>query len=377
MLYFPRMKILLAAGIFPPDIGGPATYAQMLDEELPKVGIDVTVVPYGLVRSLPKAIRHFAYMRLLWKESRGCSVIYALDPMSVGVPSRIVAFLRRKKFVVRLGGDYAWEQGVQRYGINDTLDQYTANHSPRPIPVRLMAWLQTFVVRGAKAVIVPSKYMQGIVCSWGIAPQKISVMYSALHQLAPLDNRQILRDDFLFTGLVISSVARLTPWKGMRTLIELVAERKKRGEIITLVIGGDGPQRLELEQLAESLGISKHLRFVGALTRDAMAAVVYASDIFILNTAYEGLSHQLLEVMDIGTPIITTTIGGNPELLTDGVEGLLVPVNALQAIDAAISKIQSEPLLKEQLVKAAKNRVTFFKSNTVINEMKTLFKNLT
>ena len=108
------MKILLAAGIFPPDIGGPATYAQMLDDELPKVGIDVTVVPYGLVRSLPKAIRHLAYMRLLWKESKGCSVIYALDPMSVGVPARLVAVLKRKKFVVRLGGDYAWEQGVQR-----------------------------------------------------------------------------------------------------------------------------------------------------------------------------------------------------------------------------------------------------------------------
>ena len=371
------MKILLAAGIFPPDIGGPATYAQMLDEELPKAGIDVTVVPYGLVRSLPKAIRHLAYMRLLWKESKGCSVIYALDPMSVGVPARIVAVLKRKKFVVRLGGDYAWEQGVQRYGINDTLDEYTAHHSSQPLPVRLMAWLQTFVVKGARVVIVPSKYMQGIVCSWGIPPEKIRVIYSALHPLAPLDARQILRDDFLFTGLVISSVARLTPWKGMRTLIELVAERKIRGEVITLVIGGDGPERHSLEKLANTLGVSKQVRFVGALTRDAMAAVVYASDIFILNTAYEGLSHQLLEVMDIGTPIITTNIGGNPELLTDGVEGILVSVNDREAIDIAISKIQANPSIGEQLVKAAKNRVNFFKSNTVINEMKTLFKTLT
>ena len=370
------MKILLAAGIFPPDIGGPATYAKMLDEELPKAGIDVTVVPYGLVRSLPKVIRHLAYMKLLWKEARGCSAIYALDPMSVGLPARLVAVLKRKKFVVRLGGDYAWEQGVQRYGIKDTLDTYSSKQTPRPLPVRLMAWLQTFVVKGARVVIVPSKYMQGIVCSWGITPEKIRVIYSALHPMAPLDNRQILRDDFLFTGLVISSVARLTPWKGMKTLIELVAIRVKRGEVITLVIGGDGPERQALEKLVQSLGVSKQVRFVGALTRDAMAAVVYASDIFILNTAYEGLSHQLLEVMDIGTPIITTNIGGNPELITNGIEGILVPVNNLKAIDAAITKIHSNPTVGEQLVIAAKNRVTFFKSNTVIEEMKILFKTL-
>ncbi len=370
------MKILLAAGIFPPDIGGPATYAQMLDDELPKMGIDVMVVPYGLVRSLPKAIRHLAYMRLLWKESKGCSIIYALDPMSVGVPSRIVAMLKQKTFVVRLGGDYAWEQGVQRYGVKDTLDAYTAHHSPRPLMVRFMAWLQTFVVKGARVVVVPSKYMQGIVSSWGMPNEKIRVVYSALHALAPLDSRQILREDFLFSGLVISSVARLTPWKGMQTLIELVALRVTRGEVITLVIGGDGPQRLELEQLVQSLGVSKHVRFVGALTRDAMAAVVYASDIFILNTAYEGLSHQLLEVMDIGTPIITTNIGGNPELITNGVEGILVPVNDLEAIDTAISNLHSNPDLGTRLSVAAKHRVTFFKSDSVIEEMSSLLKSL-
>lgn len=377
MLYFPHMKILLAAGLYPPDIGGPATYARMLDEELPNAGIDVMVVPYGLVRSLPKAIRHLAYMRLLWKEAKGRSVIYALDSMSVGVPARLVAFLLRKHFVVRLGGDYAWEQGVQRFGIKETLDEYTTRTTPRPFRVRVMAGMQTWVVKGASRVIVPSKYLEGIVKSWGVTEKKIHVIYSALHPLAPLDNRQILRDDFLFTGLVISSVARLTPWKGMRTLIELVALRKKRGEVMTLVIGGDGPERQTLEQYAQTQGVSDCVRFVGALTRDAMAAVVYASDIFILNTAYEGLSHQLLEVMDIGTPIITTNIGGNPELLTDGVEGILVPVNDREAIDAAISKIQSDPHLAKRLSEAAKNRVTFFKSSTVIEEMSLLLKSLT
>lgn len=368
------MKILLAAGIFPPDIGGPATYAKMLETELPKEGIDVIVVPYGLVRSKPKIWRHMAYMRLLWREAGTCEVIYALDSISVGVPARVVAWLRRKRLMVRLGGDYAWEQGVQRFGITETLDEYSTQKTPRPWKVRMLAWLQLFVVNGAERVIVPSKYLGQIVESWGVSAKKVTVMYSALHPLGPLDNRIILREDFLFSGTVISSVGRLTPWKGFRTLIDVVVVRKSRGEIITLVIGGDGPDRQSLEQYVQEKGVSENVRFIGALTRDAMAAVIYASDIFILNTAYEGLSHQLLEVMDIGTPIITTNIGGNPELITDGVEGLLVTPNDLSALDSGITKILSDSTLRDTLVKNATSRVEKFSGTDVVPKIAQLIR---
>jgi glycosyltransferase involved in cell wall biosynthesis len=311
----------------------------------------------------------------LWLEAGTCEAIYALDSISVGVPARVVAWLRRKRLMVRLGGDYAWEQGVQRFGITETLDEYSTQKTPRPWRVRMLARLQLFVVHGAERVIVPSNYLGQIVESWGVSAKKVAVMYSALHPLGPLDDRTILREDFLFVGTVISSVGRLTPWKGFRTLIDVVAVRKSRGENITLVIGGDGPDRQSLERYAQEKGVESEVRFVGALTRDAMAAVIYASDIFILNTAYEGLSHQLLEVMDIGTPIITTNIGGNPELITNGIEGILVPVNDKLAIDAAITQIQSDTEMVKAMIKAAKNRVTFFKSDTVIQKMVAIFKN--
>ena len=82
------MRILLAAGIYPPDIGGPATYARLIEDELPHQDIAVTVIPYHSVRHVPKLFRHTAYFLRLLKAARGTDLIYALDPVSVDVRLR-------------------------------------------------------------------------------------------------------------------------------------------------------------------------------------------------------------------------------------------------------------------------------------------------
>jgi len=74
------MKILIATGIYPPDIGGPATYSKLLKDELPDRGIDVKVLSFGEVRHLPKIIRHFSYFLKVLKLGKGANVIYAQDP---------------------------------------------------------------------------------------------------------------------------------------------------------------------------------------------------------------------------------------------------------------------------------------------------------
>ena len=70
--------------------------------------------------------------------------MYALDPMSVGVPAFLVAVIMRKPFMVRHGGDYAWEQGQQRYGVTLSLDEYTKTPKDAPLPVRVLALIQRF-----------------------------------------------------------------------------------------------------------------------------------------------------------------------------------------------------------------------------------------
>src|SRR3989344_2133170 len=103
------VKILIATPFSTPDIGGPATYSATLSRELPKRGVDVCIVSFRDVRWLPRGIRHLVYFfKCLWS-GRGADVIYAQDPFSVGFPALAAARVLRKKFLLKIVGDYAWE----------------------------------------------------------------------------------------------------------------------------------------------------------------------------------------------------------------------------------------------------------------------------
>ena len=370
------MKIAVATGLYPPEIGGPATYAAMLETELPERGCAVTVVPFGWVRRYPKVIRHLVYLKKLWRESKGADLIYALDPISVGLPALIVARLRRKPFLIRLGGDYAWEQGRVRFGLTTTLDEYLATPEGRPLPVRLLATLQAFVVKRAKRVIAPSEYLKGVIVAWGVPKANITVIYSALHPLVVSERRDTLREQLRYNQPTIVSAGRLVPWKGFRAVIEATAALKETYPDIMLVIVGDGMERVSLEARAAELGISNRVRFTGSVSKDTLGAIIKAADIFVLNTAYEGLSHQLLEVMDLGTPIVTTPAGGNRELIVDRVTGYLVPYNDRDALVDSISCLVDHAASRYHIAQAARLRSKDFAKDTVVDQLAEVLQDL-
>jgi glycosyltransferase involved in cell wall biosynthesis len=370
------MKIVIATGLYPPEIGGPATYAAMLEAELPQRGIEVSVVPFGWVRHYPKGIRHLVYAWKLWKEIRQADVLYALDPISVGLPSVFVAWLRRKPFLIRLGGDYAWEQGRIRFGLTDTLDEYLEKRDSCSLPVKMFARLQTYVVSKAERVIVPSEYLKSVVMKWGINETKIQVIYSALYPLEVSASRDVLRRELAYSHPTIVSAGRLVPWKGFGVLIEVVAKLREQYPDISLVIIGDGEEQKRLQDLVAELKLTQHVRFMGSLSKDALGAAIKAADVFVLNTAYEGLSHQLIEVMDIGTPIVTTRSGGNPELITDGVNGFLVEFNNTEELSEAISRVLNHPESRERIVQTARGRSKQFAKASIIQEVEALLKDI-
>lgn len=369
------MKITIATGLYPPEIGGPATYAAMLEKDLPPRGIEVVTVPFGWVRHYPKIIRHFIYAWKLWQNSRQADFIYALDPISVGLPATLVSRIRRLPLLVRLGGDYAWEQGRVRFGLTETLDEYLEQTNSRPWQVKIFAKLQTFVVSKAKQVIVPSEYLKSVVMKWGIEENKIKVIYSALYPLEVSASREVLREELSYSHPTIVSAGRLVPWKGFAGLIEVVSKLQDQYPDISLIIIGDGEERHRLQELVAELKLTGRVRFMGSLTKDALGAAIKAADVFVLNTAYEGLSHQLIEVMDVGTPIVTTRAGGNAELITDGVNGFLVEFDNVEELSEAISRVLNHPESRERIVQTARGRSKQFAKETVVNEIETLLRN--
>lgn len=368
------MQITIATGLYPPEIGGPATYAAMLENELPQYGFTIKTVPFSVVRQYPKIIRHLVYTWKLWQASRGSGIIYALDPTSVGLPALVVASVRRKPFLVRLGGDYAWEQGRIRFGITDSLDDFLQKRDTWPWAVKCLAGVQTFVVNRAKLIIVPSAYLKGVVTAWGVRESQIKVIYSSLYPLRVSGTQQELREKGNYQYPMLVSAGRLVPWKGFEALIDVVAQLRQYFPHIVLVIVGEGEERPHLEAKVALLQLTSHVRFTGSLSKEALGATIKAADVFVLNTAYEGLSHQLIEVMDIGTPIVTTDAGGNTELITNRVNGFLVSFNDREALCAAITEVLSHSESRERLVQAAQARSMLFTKEVVVQEIVTVLK---
>jgi hypothetical protein len=149
-----RLRVLIATPLYPPEIGGPATYTKILAENFLDWGISTRIVRFSAVRSLPKILRHAAYAWQVLLQSRYADIIYAQDPVSVGFPAAIAAFLKRKPFVMKIVGDYAWEQGVQRYRVSDLLDEFL--QKKYGMHVEILRTIERCASLRAMHIVVPS-----------------------------------------------------------------------------------------------------------------------------------------------------------------------------------------------------------------------------
>ncbi len=368
------MKVLIATGLYAPEIGGPATHVAALEKAFPSRGIEVVVLPFSRVRFLPKILRHVAYFFLVLTSLRGVSVVYALDPVSVGLPALCASRLMRKQFILRVAGDYAWEQAVARHDAKIFLDQFSVRLKEQKFKVRLLAHIERAVARRALRVIVPSVYLQKIVLLWGVSEERVVVVYTAFSPIVVRGERDVLRTTYGFQGTVITSVGRLVPWKGFRALIDAIAELSKEYPDIQCVIIGDGPDLSALQAHAKERRVSERVHFLGRLSKEQLAEALLASDIFVLNTAYEGFSHQLLEVMSLGIPIITTSVGGNIELITHGKDGLLVPYNNEKMLAQAIIRLLQHHDVGEALAREAKVRVQAFTTERMVEGVRAVLE---
>jgi glycosyltransferase involved in cell wall biosynthesis len=324
------MRVTIATPLYPPEIGGPATYARILRQGLGAYGIEVSVIPFGDVRHLPKLIRHLVYGYRVWRSSRRSGLVLALDPVSVGLPAFLAAKLARRPLVLKVVGDYAWEQGRQRFGVTESLDEFTRNKSHR-LPVRFLCFIERSVARRARLIVVPSQYLRNIVREWGINEKRIRVIYNAVQfehvGTVPSAVRALARP-------VIMTAGRLVPWKHVDAIIDAVAAVPER----TLVVVGDGPERHALETRARERMPGRAL-FTGTLSHMDVLATMKEVDMFVLNSSYEGLSHLLVEATMLHVPVIATHAGGNAEIIQDGVNGRLIPAGDTDALIEALKTL--------------------------------------
>lgn len=368
------MKVLIATGLYPPEIGGPATHVRVLEEHLKPPQFELVTVTYGRVRHFPQGLRGIMYLWYLIREGRGARVVYALDPVGVGLPALFASWILRVPLVLRLGGDYAWEVAQQRYGRSEPLSVFNAHVDTYPFWVRVLSFAQRFVARRAERILVPSEHMGKLLLGWGIEKDRLAVLYSIFEPRNIDASREEIRKMFSYDGLVLFSAGRLVPWKGFQLLIEMIPELNERLEQkVTLIIAGDGPEKPALEARVTELGLEHSVRLIGNQPQDTLLTAVKGADMFVHNAGYSGFAHQLLEVMHLDVPIVTTEVGVNPELITPGVEGVLVPYNDRKAFVDAIAKLAAHPEERTRMAHAAHERVKAYTVAHMIEALTPVF----
>ncbi|MBU1091653.1 glycosyltransferase family 4 protein [Patescibacteria group bacterium] len=341
-------KVLICTGIYPPDIGGPATYSKLLFDELPERGIEVDVLSFGEVRHLPKIIRHFVYFLKVIKKARNVDIIYAQDPVSVGLPVCVASFLSHRRFILKVVGDYAWEQFQnQKSKIKNQkfITPEDFQNKKFDFLTELRRKIERGVAKRAHKIIVPSVYLKKIILMWGVEEKKINVVYNAFNASDVIFSKEQTREDLnlSLSDFILISAGRPVPWKGFGMLKDLMPEIQKEIPNAKLII-------LEQESHEKVL---KYLR---------------AGDLFILNTGYEGLSHQILEAMAVGIPVITTSVGGNPELIENNHSGLLVEYNNKEQIKKAILELYKFKDLRNKFIENAKEKVKEFSKERLLEK---------
>ncbi len=318
------MKIVLATGIYPPDIGGPASFVHRLAGELKARGDEPFVICYGdertmkdegwdvrvISRSNNVLVRYVRYAIEVWKMARTAQVVFLQGPVSEGFPGTIGALLARKPIVMKIVGDYAWEIYQQTVKQPELLDTFVMHrHSGK---IRVLEFLERWTIRRAKKIVTPSNYLKWIVEQWGAPSEKIKVIYNQVELPSVSVTREELRARFqLGTQKVLLTVGRAVPWKEVEFLISLMP---KLSSDFTFVHIGDGPELDYWKSLAKTLGLESRIRFLGKQNKQTVAEWYRAADLFVLPSSYEGFSHVAVEALSSGLPCVVSDKGGNVEL---------------------------------------------------------------
>ncbi len=374
-----QRKILIASGIYPPDIGGPATYVFKLEQELKKQGFSVKVLAYTKLRCLPKGIRHFVFLIKIFFIASRVNVIYAQNPISAGFPAALASRFWRKKMILKVVGDGAWEKARNRELIDTDLKSFQCLEvGPLNIglKIKLLKRIQKFTAQTAQTIITPSLFLKKIVGLWGVEQGKIKVVHNAIElptQMAA--SKEQAQQKIGIAGDIILSIGRLSPWKGFTALIEAMPGLLKINNNFKLVIVGDGEEKLNLQAKILKLGLEGKVLLTGRVAHNRIPLYLKASQMFVLNSQYEGLPHVVLEAMTAELPVIASRAGGNPEVIQDSVNGLLIDYNDQEQIKVAILKLWGDKQLSQKFIANSKTKLQQFSFNQMLSQTISILEN--
>lgn len=212
-----------------------------------------------------------------------------------------------------------------------------------------------------------------------IAPEgKFVTIHSGieLDYLYSYQGKKSIREEFGIdeNDKLVGTIARLVPIKGHEFLIKAAPLVTQHHPKTTFLIVGDGPLREKLQKLSEKLRIADRIIFCGM--RDDIPSLLKGMDLFVLPSLNEGMGRVLVEAMAFGKLIVAAKVGGIPEVIEDGITGLLVPPAKPDALAEAICHIISNPEMAAKLAKNASQQAKKFRHTEMIQQLENLYNGL-
>ena len=257
---------------------------------------------------------------------------------------------------------------IRLLGLNRDLPWIAFNHghTAEDLKVKLYNRVDRWSLRGADRVVTVCGAFADRLRRWGVSERRIAVLHNAVEpfRAATPESVDRLRETLGIPAeaLVLLSVGRFSPEKAHANLLRAVAALRRRAGVpaFRLVMVGDGPERERLKALCRELELTDLVVFAGTTTD---VPVYYSlGDVFVLPSRSEGSPNALLEAMASGTAVVATAVGGVPEVVGSGDNGLLVPANDVNALAGGIAELLSNQELRRRIGRSGRDWVALHHS---------------
>ena len=311
------MRVLVTVGIFPPDIGGPATFvpkiAKYFQDEL-NYEIEILTLSDNknsninddfsvkrIDRNLPIIYRWLKTIFTIYKLGKNKDLIFV---NGLGTETTIANIFLKKKIIRKIVGDPVWERAYSKAKISESFDEFQVKNYG--FSISLQKKVRSFSIKKSDIVVTPSKHLKNFIVNLGFK-NKIEIINNGV--FIPEENTNIFTND----QINITIVSRLVSHKNIKKIIRAISDLND--PLIYLNIIGDGPELNQLQKISLESNNKDNIIFHGKLNRDDINHIFLKSDIYIQASNYEGLPHSLLEAMSYGIPVLCTPVGECKEIL--------------------------------------------------------------
>ena len=321
------MNILITVGIFPPDIGGPASFVPKISNFLIENGHNVKIVCLAEVennhtednldvirikRSNSLPIRWIKTIYQIIKHGKKSDLIFV---NGLGIESTIANLLLKKQLIRKIVGDPVWERAYNQKKTAESFDEFQNNkHS---FLIELQKLLRNWSINSAEIVITPSDHLKSFVSGLGFSSKILKINNG-------VDITDIKKSNLHKADVNLLIISRLVIQKNINLVIEAMELLDNKN--LKLSIIGEGGEFSKLEAVIHDLNLQNRVQLLGKIDNNRIPQFLLTADIFIQASDYEGLPHSVLEAINYEVPILSTEVGGCKDLLNGGERGFIIPL---------------------------------------------------